>query len=345
MHAWKKAFRGLRTSNPGHPVSLNTDVNSLSNTFFCVSANPAIDKRVLVPKLEPGAVNRASEVHSAPGGKTAHVAMVLRTLGADPLWIGTAGGRTGEELIDGLNALGIRAQPLKVATETRVNLEIIDKQGGVTELLEPGSALQGKASKDFLSACEKLFSTETKGSIVIASGSLPLGTEQNFYAELTELAHRAGHRMFLDTSGEPLRAALGSHPDFIKPNRSETETLTGKQIVDRASAQKSAEELILLGAQSVVISLGHDGLLWHRGTGQGVYHAQPEEVKARSTVGCGDATVAAFAYAAAMNFGVDDTLRLAAACGAANCLADSPGRLNKKEIHRFEPGIRVERVA
>jgi tagatose 6-phosphate kinase len=76
-----------------------------------------------------------------------------------------------------------------------------------------------------------------------------------------------------------------------------------------------------------------------------VYHAQPEEVKARSTVGCGDATVAGFAYASAMSFGVDETLRLAAACGAANCLADSPGRVNKKDIHRFESGIRAERIA
>jgi len=317
----------------------------LPNTFFCVSANPAIDKRIRVPKLEPGTVNRASDVHSAPGGKAAHVAMVLQVLGADPLWIGTAGGRTGEELIDGLTALGIRTQPLKVAAETRVNLEIIDEQGCVTELLEPGSALREKESEDFLSACEKLFSAEKKGSIVVASGSLPSGTEQNFYAELTELVHRAGHRMFLDTSGEPLRAALGSRPDFIKPNRSETEHLTGARIVDRSSAQESAEELIRLGAQSAVISLGHDGLLWHQGTGQGVYHAQPEEVKARSTVGCGDATVAGFAYAAAMNLEVDRTLRLAAACGAGNCLADSPGRLNKNDIHRFESGIRVERIA
>lgn len=290
-------------------------------------------------------MNRASEVHSAPGGKAAHVAMVLQVLGADPLWIGTAGGRTGEELIDGLIALGIRTQPLKVVPGTRVNLEIIDKQGCVTELLEPGAGLQGKESEDFFSACEKLFSAEKRGAIVIASGSLPPGTKQTFYAELTELAHRAGHRMFLDTSGAPLRSALGSRPDFIKPNRSETESLTGKRIVDRTSAQRSVEELIRLGAQSAVISLGHDGLLWHRGTGQGVHQAQPEEVKARSTVGCGDATIAAFAYAAAMNLAVDDTLRLAAACGAANCLADSPGRLNKKDIHRFESGIRVERIA
>jgi 1-phosphofructokinase family hexose kinase len=317
----------------------------LSNIFFCVSANPAIDKRIRVPKLEPGAVNRATETHSAPGGKAAHVAMVLRILGADPLWIGTAGGRTGGELIDGLTALGIRVQPLKVATETRVNLEIIDDQGGVTELLEPGSALQGKESEDFFSACEKLFSAEKKGSIVIASGSLPKGTELTFYSKLTELTHRAGHRMFLDTSGEPLRSALGRNPDFIKPNRNEAESLTGSRIVDRISARKSAEELIRLGAQSAVISLGHDGLVWHRGSEKGVYHAQAEEVKARSTVGCGDATVAGFAYAAAMSLEVDATLRLAAACGAANCLADSPGRLNKEDIHRFESGIRIERIA
>ena len=54
------------------------------------------------------------------------------------------------------------------------------------------------------------------------------------------------------------------------------------------------------GAQSVVISLDHEGLLWHK-VGQGAFHAHPESVEHRSTVGCGDVTVAAFAYASVMN--------------------------------------------
>lgn len=317
----------------------------MSPTFFCVSPNPAIDRRLRLAKLEVGKVNRVREAQSAPGGKAAHVAMVLRALGADPLWVGTAGGRTGEELLEGLRALGIRVHPEKVEPDTRVNLELIDDQGTVTEILEPGSALTTKNWKDFYAACEQLFSGELGGATVIASGSLPSGTDAGFYAELTEMAHRHDHRMFLDTSGEPLRCALVSQPDFIKPNRSEVENLIGEKITDLNSTGKAAESLIEFGAQSVVISLGHEGLLWHRGAGQGVFHAQPEPVDQCSTVGCGDATVAAFAYSTVMGFDVNKTLQLAAACGAANCLADLPGQLNASDVRRFEVGVRVERIA
>jgi 1-phosphofructokinase family hexose kinase len=316
----------------------------LAPRFFCVSANPAIDRRLRLVKLEVGKVNRVSDAQSAPGGKAAHVAMVLRTLGADPLWIGTAGGRAGEELLRGLRSLSIRAYAERVDPETRVNLELIDAVGEVTEILEPGPALTNANWEAFFISCERLFSGEAPNAVVIASGSLPAGTDPGFYTGLTKLAHLHGHRMFLDTSGEPLRRALEGRPDFIKPNRTETEALLGDKITNHDDARRAAESLCALGAQNVVISLGHDGLLWHE-AGDGTFHAQSESIDQRSTVGCGDATVAAFAYASAMNFDIDKTLRLAAACGAANCLADLPGQIDLSKVRKFESGVRIERMA
>ena len=52
--------------------------------FLCVSANPAIDKRLLVSELRLSAVNRVLDAIPEPGGKAAHVAMALRGLGARP---------------------------------------------------------------------------------------------------------------------------------------------------------------------------------------------------------------------------------------------------------------------
>src|ERR1700737_3601715 len=129
----------------------------LASPFWCVSANPAIDKRMRVSTLIPERVNRVNEVRAAPGGKAAHVAMVLRTLGADPLWIGFAGGPTGTQLLDGLMALGIRVQPVTANEDTRTNLEIIDDHNDVTELLEPGLPIGGKAWNNFWEVCNKVF--------------------------------------------------------------------------------------------------------------------------------------------------------------------------------------------
>ena len=43
--------------------------------FFCISANPAIDKRLRMPQLRLGAINRATEATPEPGGKAAPVAI------------------------------------------------------------------------------------------------------------------------------------------------------------------------------------------------------------------------------------------------------------------------------
>jgi len=66
--------------------------------FLCVSPNPAIDKRLTLTVLERARVNRARAVQNFPGGKSTHVAMVLRTLGGSPRWIGPCGGASGQAL-------------------------------------------------------------------------------------------------------------------------------------------------------------------------------------------------------------------------------------------------------
>src|SRR6266704_7042898 len=113
----------------------------LANAFFCVSLNPAIDTRLIVNGFVPGRVNRVEEVYRTPGGKAAHVAMALKGLGADPIWIGFCGGASGSELLAGLRLLGIETMPVPSTQSSRVNLEIVENRGEVTEILEPGGTI------------------------------------------------------------------------------------------------------------------------------------------------------------------------------------------------------------
>src|ERR1700680_1118017 len=121
--------------------------------FLCVSPNPAIDKRLMVPSLVRGQVNRGRVVQNFPGGKSVHVAMVLHTLGGKPRWIGPCGGVTGRELLVGLSALGIQATPSATHQPTRTNLEVVEDDGTVTEILEPGLAPNSSEWAEFESAC------------------------------------------------------------------------------------------------------------------------------------------------------------------------------------------------
>jgi fructose-1-phosphate kinase PfkB-like protein len=40
----------------------------------------------------------------------------------------------------------------------------------------------------------------------------------------------------------------------------------------------------------------------------------------------------------------EETLRLATACGSANCLADEPGRIDPREVSRLTLDVRVQRI-
>jgi 1-phosphofructokinase family hexose kinase len=311
----------------------------------CVSANPAIDKRARATKLQPGAVNRLREVVPEPGGKAAHVALALAALGESPLWIGFAGGANGRELDAGLNAEGIQTRCVEMHSPTRVNLAILDEAGVVTEVLEPGGTVSESEVGLFLETCKSAFAATGGNAQIVFSGSLPPGAPQDFYSQLICAARSAGCKTFLDTSGTALELGLRSRPDVAKPNREEAELLTGKAITGVNDAQTMLQQILARGAGSVALSLGRDGLLWCAGENQPIYLARTRVVEARSAVGSGDATLAGLAQATVQGFAPEETARFAAACGAANCLATSPGRMRQSDVQELMKATVVEKLA
>ncbi|MGB6883820.1 MAG: 1-phosphofructokinase family hexose kinase [Candidatus Acidiferrum sp.] len=310
--------------------------------FLCVSSNPAIDKRLTMPSLVRGQVNRVRTVQGFPGGKSAHVAMVLQTIGGRPRWIGPCGGASGRDLLAGLAALGIEATASTAQQPTRTNLEIVEDDGSVTEILEPGSAPSSSEWEKFKAVCGSHFAEDSENSSVIFSGSLPANAAPQLYADLVARAKEFGCKTFLDTSGEPLRLALGEKPYFVKPNREEAAQLLGKPVSSLSDAVRALHELLSLGAESAGLSLGSEGLLFCAGTNAPVLFASVVPLQPRSTVGCGDSAMAGFVFGIASRYSPQDTLRLAAACGQANCSADSPGAARLKTIQDFQQQISVQ---
>jgi 1-phosphofructokinase family hexose kinase len=312
--------------------------------ILCISANPAIDRRLRLERLIAGQVNRAQSAEAAPGGKAAHVAMAAHALGEEALWIGFLGGATGEQFERGLAALGIPVEPVLSRSATRVNLEIIDASGVVTEVLEPGGAVTAEEVGGMFRVCRERFARHRENAVVVLSGSLPPGAPGDFYAQLVSAARACGCGTLLDTSGEPLLAALDAAPDFVKPNREEATWATSLAVNGQASAVEAARRMIERGARSAAISLGAEGLVWLKGRDATPLFAPPLKIDAHSTAGCGDATIAGFAVAAARGLNAEETLRLATACGAANCMAALPGRIHASEVDRLTPMVIINEL-
>jgi 1-phosphofructokinase family hexose kinase len=316
-----------------------------STKIVCVSANPAMDRRVYVDALIPGEVNRGRNSLAMPGGKAAHVAMASRSLGIDANWIGFLGGAIGEQVEAELRQLTIDVSPIRTASSTRVNLEIIENSGKITEVLEPGGKISPSEQTELLHLYSHNLSEKWKGALVAISGSLPPDVPASFCGALVDIAKKAGSAVFLDTSGDALKAGLAARPSFVKPNRKEAEVLLGRALPDLQAAVAAAREIISLGAHSAAITMGAEGLVWVESKAGPAWFAQLLRLKAISTVGCGDTTLAGFAYAAMHGLPGEQALRFATACGAANCVAEFEGRISTSDVQSLVPKVTIKSLS
>jgi 1-phosphofructokinase family hexose kinase len=312
--------------------------------LVCISANPAIDRRLRLENIAVGQINRALSAQPFPGGKAAHVAMVAKALGIDVMWAGFLGGAAGEQCESGLSAFGVPLTVIRTQSETRANLELVSADGEVTEILEPGGVVTESEVERLLTSCRDLFADSERGTQVALSGSLPPGAPPDLYAELIRLAHVYGCRTLLDTSGEALRQGLHAAPDFVKPNRREASDFVGRMIDSADTAAEATQKFLAAGAKSVAISLGASGMIWERSAADDLLISEPSPLANCSPVGCGDAALAGFAVAHERGLTDEETLRLATACGSANCLADAPGRVDLRDVSRLAQEIRVRRI-
>ena len=309
--------------------------------LVCISANPAIDRRLRLEQIAVGEINRALSAQPFPGGKAAHVAMVAKVLGIDVMWVGFLGGAAGEQCESGLSEFGVPLTVIRTESETRANLELVSADGKVTEILEPGGAVTEGEVERLLTTCRDLFAESERGTQVAMSGSLPPGAPLDLYAELIRLAHLYGCRTLLDTSGDALRLGVNAGPDFVKPNRNEASEFAGYAI---DNATDATQKFFAAGAKSVAISLGPKGMIWQPAATGDLFICEPSPLTNCSPVGCGDAALAGFAVAHERRLSDEEMLRLATACGSANCLADAPGRIDRDEVLRLAQEIRVRRI-
>ncbi|HKS82442.1 MAG TPA: PfkB family carbohydrate kinase, partial [Candidatus Acidoferrales bacterium] len=171
------------------------------------------------------------------------------------------------------------------------------------------------------------------------------GFSPSFYRTLISAARVGRVRVLVDTSGQALQVSLKARPFFIKPNLEEAEELLGHKLRNSNALVGALRAFVRMGAETAAISMGSNGLVWIEQRDGPVWFARPPQLKAISTVGSGDATVAGFAVAMSRGLKAEEAVRLAAACGAANCLARSPGRVALNDVTKLSPQVVVRRIA
>lgn len=301
--------------------------------------NAAIDKTYYVEGMPYGKVTRVPRVLSTPGGKGINVARVLHQLGADVRASGFVGGKNGEYIAEELTVQGIANDFVYVEGESRLCLNIIDKQGVPTELLEPGP----KVSEDGLNQMERrIAELAADSSLVVLSGSLPAGVPDDYYRRLIEIAKGAGAKVLLDTSKSPLLHGIEGRPYFIKPNEDEVKALLDAEQGSAEELSRQVRRLNAMGIACVVVTLGAEGSI--AGVEGELYRIRAPKLEAVNTVGCGDAFVAGMAYGLERGLAAQDSLRLATATGSANALTAEAGNIRLEDVEALKAQIVIESI-
>lgn len=287
-----------------------------------VTMNPAIDKTVDIDALERGGLNRIKKVEYDAGGKGINVSKTIRELGGTSVAAGFLGGNAGRTIESVLNEKGIQHDFIWVEGETRTNTKVFETTGEVMELNEPGPEISPAQMEQLIKKLEEYAGAET---LFILAGSIPHGVDKGIYAEIIRRVHAHGAKVLLDADGELFRNALDAGPDLIKPNRVELEEFAGYDY--RASVEELlqvAKGLKSKGIGTVAVSMGKSGAMFVR---EGYEVRCPAlSVKAHSTVGAGDAMVAALAYAWDQNLDDEQTVRMciATSAGAVTTIGTKP---------------------
>lgn len=190
-------------------------------------------------------------------------------------------------------------------------------------------ANQALSPEDIEQASEKL----KKCSLIILQLEIPLETV--YHAIEFGNANKIPVILNPAPASRNLDFAFVRRCDFLIPNETELETLTGMPVNTDLQIRKAAETLVEKGVKNVIVTLGGSGVLWL--TKDQIHHVPPYRVDAVDTTGAGDAFIGCFAHFFVQNKDVLYAIKMATAFAALSVTkrgtqASYPDR---QEFYRF----------
>jgi 6-phosphofructokinase 2 len=297
-----------------------------------LTINPSIDQSCTIDSMTPDRKLNCRDVRFEPGGGGINVSRAIRELQGESTAIYASGGANGRRLQGLLEAEDIvRQDPIEIENETRINLMVYeDSSGEQFRLGMPGPEVQEAEYNACLDAIGQL----DEGTHVVASGSLPPGVPDQFYAQVARAAAKAGCRCIVDSRGKPLKEAAKAGIYLLKPNHREFQSIVGTEIEDEQQQEAEARNLIERGTCEVlVLSLGAGGVLLV--TKDLALRVRSPSVPIRSKVGAGDSMVAGIVLGLARDMNVPESAYHGVAAGAAAVMTPGSELCRKADTDRL----------
>lgn len=297
-----------------------------------ITINPAVDKSTSADKLVPEKKIRCASLTTEAGGGGINVSKAIKELGGESLAIYPSGGINGKVLNQILSKSKIKCKIIPVEGETRESFTATELATNAQyRFVMPGSSLTTKEIELCISCIGDLTPFP---SIIVASGSLPPGAPDDFFAKLALIVKQKGARFIADTSDKPLQLAAHEGVYLLKPNLSELGTLIGKEYLELSEVEEAAKHIIGKGhCEVVVVSMGPAGAMIV--TKEYSERIIAPTVKKLSTVGAGDSMVAGMAWMLEQEKSLAEMVRFGVACGTAATMNQGTKLFKKDDVLRL----------
>jgi len=244
------------------------------------------------------------------GGKGANQAVAAAKLGAKVTMLTKVGDDLfGDGTIKNLEHYGIDTEFVKKVpgSSSGVAPIFVDKESKNRIIIIKG-ANQYLSPEDIDQAATKL----KKCSLIVLQLEIPL--ETIYYA--IQFGYKNQIPVILNPA--PASKDLDFNRiltcDYLMPNETELELLTGLPVQTEEQVQHAAKMLVDKGLKNVIVTLGQSGVLWM--TRNHVQHIKAHKVQATDTTGAGDAFIGCFAHFITHNYTIEDALKMATAFAA-----------------------------
>lgn len=307
--------------------------------ILTLTVNPALDVSTSTEQVVSLHKLRCGASRVDPGGGGVNVSRVIQRLGGRSLAVYTAGGPVGEAYRRLIEAERIPSLVMPIQGSTRQNFTVDETSSGKQyRFVLEGPELSGAEWR----ACLDLIAQAIPaGGYVVASGSLPPGVPEDFYARVVRLAGEGGARCIVDTSGPALTAVLAEGVFLVKPSKRELGAYFGAALESEGSQVEAAAALVADGsAEYVALTLGEAGAVL--ASKSGVVRLPVPSVPVVSTVGAGDSFLAAFVLRLAQDRSVEDAFRAAVAAGSAAVMTPATELCHRGDAERLEAELSAE---
>lgn len=299
-----------------------------------LTMNPALDVSSTVDRVVSEHKLRCGPSRFDPGGGGVNVSRAIRNLGGHSVAVYPLGGPTGQAYRGFLEEAGVIGRVITIAGNTRESFTVDETTTGEQYRF----VLQGPTFREpEWRACLSVVADHLPvGGFLVASGSLPPGVPDDFYAMLARIGHEHHIRVVVDASGPALSAALDEGVFLIKPSRDElAELVDAPGELDRPEQVEAARTIVVDGrAQVVALTLGAGGAVLV--TADDELHLPTPKVDVASAVGAGDAFLAGLVLRLAEGRPLADAFRTAVAAGSATAMLPATELCRAEDVARLE---------